>query len=861
MPRLAHAFTNFTAGELSPRLDGRIDLAKYQNGVTNLENFLVHPHGGVTRRPGTEFIAEVKSSSLPTRIIPFEFNTEQVYLIEAGNQYLRFYKDGGQILNSGSIVEVATPYLTAELFEIKYAQSADTMFIVHPNHAPRKLTRTSDTAWTLTEVPFEFGPFLDENTTDTTITSSARTGTVTLTASADLFVSTDVGRLVKIYDGFAKISAFTNATTVAAVVQPNLDGLSELLPEYTATTISFSEGDPSSTGAEHNDRIVDSAKLFKDQGFVVGQKITISGASSTNNGDKLIAEVTDDTILTAPSDDLADQAAGSSFTIVGKLEATDEWSLGAFSTTTGFPGAICFFEERLVYGGTTSQPQTVFFSESGGFDQFNTGADDADAMVFTLASSQVNVIRSLVPSRTLIVLTTGAEFSAGSGSNLDPITPTNIQIKRQTTHGTANVAPVTAGSAVLFLQRAKRKIRELQYNFDVDGFVAPDMTILSEHISEGGFVELAVQQEPDNIIWAVRADGQLCGLTYRREEQVVAWHRHIIAGISGAATITVTDFANIATGTTLKITKSDGTLLTFTSEAAGSSSPASALGFRPNSSNNTTADNIFTMLNSHADLTVANPAANVVTVKETTRAGTGFLSIESSDTTRLATTNQANALVESVAVLPGDLNEDEVYVVVNRTINGSTERYIERLSNIDFGTSANDAFYVDSGLTYSGAAATTISGLTHLEGESVTVLANGAAHANKTVSSGAITLDRSATKAQIGLGYTSQLRTMRIEGGSAQGTSQGAIKRIHDVTFRFFRTVGAKVGSSATNHDSIPFRSSADEMGESLDLFTGDKTIEFPNGYDTDAHVFVKQEQPLPMTVIGIYARMEVFDR
>ena len=542
MPRLAHAHTNFTAGELSPRLDGRVDLAKYRNGVTNLENFIVHPHGGVTRRPGTEFIAEVKTSSLSTRIIPFEFNTEQVYLIEAGNQYMRFYKNGGQILNSGSVVEISTPYLTAELFELKFAQSADTMFIVHPNHAPRKLTRTSDVNWTLTEVVFEFGPFLDENTTDTTITASARTGTVTLTASADTFVSTDVGRLVKIYDGFAKISAFTSATQVNAVVQANLDGKAELLPEYTATTISFVEGDPSSTGSEHNDRIVDSGKAFKDEGFVVGQKITVSGTSS-NNGTFLIAEVTDDTILTAPSDDLTGESAGGSFTIVGTLEATDEWSLGAFSETTGFPGAICFFEERLVYAGTTSQPQTVFFSESGGFDQFNTGADDADAMVFTLASSQVNVIRSLVPSRTLIVLTTGAEFSAGSGSNLDPITPTNIQIKRQTTHGTANVSPVTAGSAVLFLQRAKRKIRELQFNFDVDGFIAPDMTILSEHVSEGGFIELALQQEPDNIIFAVRADGQLCGMTYRREEQVVAWHRHIVAGVSGAATITVTDFA------------------------------------------------------------------------------------------------------------------------------------------------------------------------------------------------------------------------------------------------------------------------------------------------------------------------------
>ena len=861
MARLAYAFTNFTAGELSPRLDGRIDLAKYRNGVTNLENFLVHPHGGVTRRPGTEFIAEVKTSSLSTRVFGFEFSTEQTYIIEAGNEYFRFYRNGGQITSGGSIVEISTPYATADLFELKFAQSADVMYIVHPSHKPRKLTRTSHTNWTLTEVDFEFGPFLDENTTSTTITASARTGTVTLTASADLFASTDVGRLVKIYDGFAKISSFTSATSVDAVVQDNLNGRAELLPEYTATTISFTEGDPSATGNEHNDRIVDSAKAFKDQGFKVGQLITVSGAASGNNGDHLIAEVTDDTILTSPSDDLVNESAGGSFTIVGKLEATDEWSLGAFSDTTGYPGAICFFEERLVYGGTTSQPQTVFFSESGGFDQFNSGADDADAMIYTLASSQVNVIRALAPSRTLIILTTGAEFAASSGNTADPITPTNIQIKRQTTYGTANIQPVTSGSAVLFLQRAKRKIRELQYNFDVDGYIAPDMTILAEHVSEGGFVELAVQQEPDNVIYAVRSDGQLCGLTYRREEQVVAWHRHIIAGVSGAATITVTDFSNIATGTTLELTKSDGTTVTFTSEAAGSSSPSSSLGFRPNADNNTTADNIQAAINAHADFTVANPAANVVTVTETARAGTGFLSIVSSDTTRLATTDQANALVESVAVIPGDLDEDEVYVVVQRTINGATKRFIERLSDVDFGTASSDAFYVDSGLTYSGSAATTISGLTHLEGESVTILADGAAHPNKTVSSGAITLDRSATKAQIGLGYTSQLKTMRIEGGSVQGVSQGAIKRIHDVTVRLFRTVGAKVGSSDTNNDLIPFRSSADEMGQALDLFTGDKEIEFPNGYDTDAYVYVKQDQPVPMTVIGIYARMEVFDR
>jgi len=218
-------------------------------------------------------------------------------------------------------------------------------------------------------------------------------------------------------------------------------------------------------------------------------------------------------------------------------------------------------------------------------------------------------------------------------------------------------------------------------------------------------------------------------------------------------------------------------------------------------------------------------------------------------------------VVESVAVIPGDLNEDQVWLIVKRTVNGATVRYVEYLTPIDFGNNTSDAFYVDSGLTYSGSPATTISGLNHLEGETVTILADGAAHADKTVSSGAVTLDRSASQVHVGLGYTSTLRTMRIEGGSVDGVSQGKVKRIHDVTVRLYETVGAKVGASASATDVIPFRSSADPMDQALGLYTGDKTIEFDNGYDTDGFVTVVQDQPLPLTLLGIYARLEVFDR
>ena len=277
MARVSVQLTNFTAGELSPRLDGRNDLSKYPSGCKTLENFIVYPHGSAARRSGTQFISEVKTSANKTRLIPFEFSTTQTYILEFGNQYIRIYKDKGQVQSGGSAVEVATPYLTAELFDIKLAQSADVMYIVHPNHATRKLSRTSHINWTLTTCNFTNGPFQDTNTSTTTLTPSATTGSVTITASANTFVSTDVDRLVRIGDGIAKITGFTSAT------------------EVNATT----------------------------------------------------------------STDFANTNASTNF------------SLGAFSTTTGFPSTVTFFEQRLVFAGTINQPQTIFFSKSGDYENMD----------------------------------------------------------------------------------------------------------------------------------------------------------------------------------------------------------------------------------------------------------------------------------------------------------------------------------------------------------------------------------------------------------------------------------------------------------------------------------------------------------
>ena len=675
MGRVAVQLTNFTGGELSPRLDGRNDLTKYNSGCKTLENMIVYPHGSASRRSGTQFVGEVKDSTKKTRLISFEFSTVQTYVLEFGNQYIRFYKDNGQILSGGSAYEISSPYLEAELFDIKFAQSADTMYICHPNHQPRKLTRTGHTNWTLINDVIINGPFMDHNVETTTANPSSKTvgstSTVTFSAVTGInsnqgFLSTDVGRLLHVKSGHIKITSVTSTTVVVGTVIIDLD--------------------------------------------------------IVNN-------------------------------------TTTDFALGSFSDTSGYPSCVTFFEQRLVFAGTTVQPQTLFFSRSADYENFDdkyheTVADD-DAIVYTIASNQVNAIRFMTATRTLIIGTAGGEFAVNGAGVGEAITPTNILINKQSNHGAANVDGIAVGNATLFLQRAKRKIRELAFNFDVDGYTAPDLTILAEHITESGITQMAYQEEPNSIIWCVRTDGQLLGFTYQREQQVTAWHRHIIGGAFGTG----------------------------------------------------------------------------------------------------------NAVVESVEVLPTDDSEYQVWVIVKRTINGATKRYVEYLHDLNFDETDDTSFnYLDSQLAYNGSATTTISGLSHLEGQEVGILANGSTHPNKIVSSGGITLDRSATKVKVGLPYVSLLQTMRIDAGADNGTSQSKTKRIYEITARLYESIGIEIGPDLDNMERIPFRSSANAMNSGVNVFTGDKDIEFRGNYETDGFIVVRQTQPLPLTILSLYPKLQTND-
>ena len=917
MPRTTASLTSFVSGEFSAKLDGRTDFEKYASGCKTLQNMLVHPQGAAARRVGTQFVAEIKTSSAKTRLIPFEFSTTQTYILEFGNTYIRMYKDKGQItegdvtisgitkanpavvtanghgflngqnviitsvvgmtevngktfkvaekatntfelqnvdgtdINSSAfttyssggdanrIYEIVSPYLTAELFELKFAQSADVMYITHPNHEVMKLSRTGHTSWTLTEVVFTAGPYLPTNTTATTITpqqAAAASGkNLTLSAITGVnggvgWLATDVGRIVKFNSGEAIITARTNATVAVA------------------------------------------------------------------------------TITTAFTNDNAIAA----------------FNLGAFSDTTGHPSCVSFFEQRLVFAGTKDEPQTLYFSKSGDYENMTTGTNADDAMVYTIASNQVNKIRYLKSVRTLLIGTTGGEFSVSADGTDAAVTPTNVTIKRQSSFGAANVDAQPAGNAVLFLQRAKRKIRELAYNFDADGYVAPDLTILNETVTDSGINEMAYQQAPDSILWCVREDGILSGLTYQRTDNVVAWHRHIIGGksdttkniiqqqISFTANTTIVNGTNntitlashglatndpiyyyaaanaitgISSGSLYFVIRTDGNTIQLATTAANSAAGtaigltgpstastqliyqgvnissnviySAAHGFR--TGNIIFYDNVGTSiggLSENIAYYVSRVDDNQFKLFADSKLVT-VVSLTSAHTSEQTDNILQDAKVESVATISGDLNEDELWIISQRWVNGAVRRFVECFSEFDFDETAPQDFkFLDSHLSYSGVAVSSLSGLDHLEGETVSILADGATHATKVVTSGAIALTRSATKVVVGLPYASVLQTMRIEAGAGQfeGTAQAKIKRISKVTLRLFETVGAKVGPSLDNLETVPFRTTSGAMDLPVSTFlAGDKEVEFADDYNTDGFIFVKQDQALPLTVLALY--------
>jgi len=800
---------SFSGGELSPALYARVDLSKYGSGLRLCKNFIVQRHGGATNRSGLQYVCTTKDSTKNSRLIPFQFSVEQAYVLEFGDQYMRVVKDGGQVLldaapaaynagttygqgdhcssggvnyyslvgsNTGNtpssspaywyaleddIVEIKLPYLEADLPLLKYTQSADVLYVVHPSYAPRKISRSDHDEWTVDTITFQTSV-----ATPTSFTRSAGSGTG---------------------------SSYT-VTSVSDIGEES----------ESATAVAGGAGDTFTW----DDMGVDHYNVYKDA-----------------NGSGVygwIGQANDATFK--------EPTAG----IIPDYNVTPPAAKTIFNATDEYPGVCTFFEQRLAFARTNNKPQTLWGSATGSFENMNTSSPlkDDDSYNFTINALQVNEVKSMVPLNELIIFTSGSEWKMAPGNNSNAVTPTDVQIRMQSKWGANDVPPILIGQTVLYVQNSGDVVRDLLYSLEVDGYAGNNLSLLSEHLfKDREITEWAFQQAPNSVVWCVRDDGKLLGLTYAREHEVWAWHQHETDG----------DFESIAAN-------------------------QSSTGF----------DDTYFIVNRTIDGSTARYIERFVPrmpnddVEQAYFVDSG-LSLDVPAT--ITGITKADPVVITTSAAHGLSNDDYVDL---RGIGGMVELLQDSDGNalpfkrytVDNVTSTTFELQTDLGVDVDGTGFTTftsggnareavlsLSGLSHLEGETLVALANGNVVRNLTVSSGSVTLPQRASIVHIGMPFESELETMELDMTTEGGTLQDRKRDVSGVVLRLDKSRAFSAGPQSDRLEEMRFRE-FENYGEPIALFTGDKEMSVYAGEERSAKVFVKNSDPVPLTILAIIPRV-----
>lgn len=540
MGRESFLQSSFNAGEMSQLMLARADIVKRANGLYVCSNFIPLTQGAITRRPGTIMLQQTKFHNKATRLFPFQYSVLQTYVLEFGHLYVRFYTQHGVLVQAAQSITTVTKTNPAVL---TYAGSdtyanGDRVYVV----GQTGMTQINNREFVVTNVSAAANTFelydsngvavnavgYDTSTSSGTVNEIVEVVTpYSETDLADLRITQLADQLYIFHPNYAPrvLTRVTAVTWTLGTIAPT-DG-----PYDSVNTTSTTLDAGAATGTTS---LVASSTvgINNDAGFLatdVGRLIRYKDGAS-DWGYMEVVSVGSTTSVTV--------------TIASTLTThspTANWRLGLWSGTTGYPSAGTFFEDRLWVGGVSSFPQRVDGSKTGRYTNFSPsspgGTVAADnAVAFTLNSNDVNKIKWLMDDeKGLLVGTARGEWLLKASALGEALSPTNITGKPSTKHGSADVMPVRAGKAVLFLQRAGRKLREFAYVFEKDGFTAPDMTVLAEHITSPAVTGMAFQEQPQPILWLTRSDGVLLGFSYEREQEVIGWHTHELGGASNAA--------------------------------------------------------------------------------------------------------------------------------------------------------------------------------------------------------------------------------------------------------------------------------------------------------------------------------------
>ena len=813
MPTTRTFKQSFSGGEISPEMFGRIADSKFQQGAATMRNFVAKPQGPAQNRPGFAYVNEVKDSTKSTRVISFTFNTTQTMVIEMGDQYFRFHTQGQTLLYSaGAAWNSGTNYTVGDIAlqggTNYYAKTA------HSNSQPPNATNWYPLPANLTyEIP---SPYLEAELFDVHYVQSADV----LTFVHPNHAPRELRRLgatkweLKLIDFGTPLAAPTGVA-VSAYIPSSSSTNNDTYQDhkYVVTAVKASlvdESNQSATATVSNNIFVTGARntiswnavtgasryrVYKDQGGIFGYIGETTGTS-----------IIDDNI--APD-----------FSRTPPIHEND------FTGSNNYPGAVSYFEQRRVFAGTNNDPQNIWMTKSGTESNMSFGLPirDDDRIEFRVAAREANTIRHIVPLTQLLLLTGSAEWRITS-VNSDAITPTSISVKPQSYVGANNAQPVIVNNSLVYAAARGGHIRELGYNWQANGFVTGDLSLRAPHLFDNfTILDIALAKAPIPVVWMVSSSGKLLGLTYVPEQQLGAWHQHDTDGTfesvacvsEGDDDVTYCVIKRTINGATKRYIERMGTRLFATQR-----------------------DNFFVDSGGTYNGTNTNNSRTV-----TVSGGTNYTKGE----TVTVTTNY-----NLFNAPPSVADKDDAIVLVDGTT--LYRLTIQSTSSQTVATAKLDkdlpASLRNTGINTYEVARNVISGISWLEGKKLNILADGAVHPQKTVSSGSITLDRAASVVHLGLPYESDLNTLPMA-LQIEAFGQGRVKNLNHVWLRVLESSGIFAGPSADKLVEAKQRT-VEPYGTPPNLKTQDIKIMLTPQWQDNGQLFVRQTDPLPLTVVGL---------
>lgn len=870
--RTNRTFSNFVAGELSPLMYGRIDLDTYQKGLRKCENAIILPQGGYRFRTGTKFVKYTRRMKTAV-FIPFQFSDQQSYLIELTEFYARFYKDNGVILEGAKTITGITAANPPVVTSASHGYSnGDEVYI----SGVAGMTEVNGKYYVIankTTNTFELQDVEGNNIDGSGFTAYSSGG--------------EVSRVYEIATPWSEdhlpYVQFAQSTDTMYLVNQNYKPqkltrkrhTDWTLATYTRTSDPFA---PTKTGTitaitKANPGVVTCASHGLKDGEIVNI-IDVVGMTQVNNR---VYVVTNKTTNTFELYDLYGEKVDTS----GYSTYTSD---GTFNTADKYPRCIAFTGAgRLFYGYTRTNPETLWGSKAPStgttaYENHTTGTSATDAVVFTLApefNGKTDPIQWLSStSKFLAIGCFGTVRRAYGATEQEGITPTGFNAKSVNSYGCAATLPISNGASFFYVQRGNENVRSLDYDIQIENYTTTNRNLVAEHISRTGIGRIIEQQGFPDLIWAVRNDGKLAGLTYSERENISGWHRHYLGGSHVNDDGVTKPWAKVIhIGSMPRESGGDQLWLIVEREINGSTVrsieyvsdepdfPDRADFFTGKDPDNETTDN-----DKYRDTLYEVQKDSIHLDMSSTYDGADYSDGITMTPGATAVTKGSTDVVFTAgsAVFTSSMVGREIWKKYDSNGDGGGKaRITEYTSSTSVKCKILSAFDSASAIAAGGWMLTSdsISGLDHLEGETVGIIADGGRHEETTVTDGAVTLNEQASKVHVGLPYTAVIDMLNVDPGGQTGSAQAKNRIVYKLAIRLKHSLGLNFGTTPYNTENLSFMSGSDLSNRPTPLFSGAKIQYLDDSHmEDEKRIVIVKDTPTPLTILSIDMFMVTHD-